>query len=33
VINKTHKYLRYTMDYELHYIGHLMILEGYNNVN
>lgn len=27
------KYLRYTLDYKLHYIGYLAVLEGYNDVN
>jgi hypothetical protein len=27
------KYLRYIMDYELHYTDYLVVLEGYSNVN
>jgi len=27
------KYLRYTLEYELHYINYPVLLEGYNDVN
>jgi len=32
-INRVLKYLRYTLDYELHYIDYSTILEGYSDAN
>jgi len=32
-IKRVLKYLKYTLDYELHYTGYSTILEGYSDAN